>query len=58
MIVIKNFSQTIPNEPNTLDDLTKSDLDAKIHHSYKQSLESKGRPFEEVFGDLESRLNK
>ena len=56
MIVIKNFSQTIPNEPKTLDDLTKSDLDAKIHHSYKQSLEGKGRPFEKVFDDLENTL--
>ena len=40
----------------SLDDLTKSDLDEKIHHSYKQSLEGKGRPFEEVFDDLENTL--
>ena len=52
------FSLTIPSEPKTLDDFTESELNAKIQHSYKQSLEGKGRPFEEVFGDLESRLNK
>ena len=52
------FSITIPNEPKTLDDFTESELNAKIQHSYKQSLEGKGRPFEEVFDDLESRLVK
>ena len=52
------FSLTIPNEPKTLEDYSESELNAKIQHSYKQSLEGKGRPFEEVFDDLESRLNK
>ena len=52
------FSITIPNEPQTLDDFLESELNAKIQHSYKQSLEGKGRPFEEVFDDLESRLTK
>lgn len=52
------FSITIPDEPKTLDTLSDFELNAKIQHSYKQSIEGKGKPFEEVFDDLERRLSK
>lgn len=52
------FSITIPDEPKTLDSLSKSELKAKIKHSYEQSIEGKGRPFDKVFDDLEKRLSK
>lgn len=34
--------------PETGDSLTHAELNAKLQHSYEQSLEGKGRPFEEV----------
>ena len=52
------FSITIPEELKTFDELTESELKNKLLHSYNQSIEGKGRPFNEVFDDLESRLSK
>lgn len=48
------FSLTIPKEPKTLDKLSDAELDAKLTHSYEQSLRSEGRPFSEVFDEIES----
>ena len=31
--------------------MTKDELDAKLQHSYDQSLRGEGRPFEDVFDD-------
>ena len=42
----------------TGDILTHAELNAKLQHSYEQSLEGKGRPFEEVFDDLEKDFAK
>ncbi len=39
------FSLIIPSEPKTLDSLTKEELDAKLQHSYDQSLAGEGRPW-------------
>lgn len=50
------FSLTIPAEPRTLDSMSPSELDAKLQHSYNQSLAGEGRPFEEVFDELERSL--
>lgn len=50
------FEMTIPAEPNTLDTMTAAELDAKLRHSYDQSLAGEGRPFEEVFDELERGL--
>ena len=47
------FPLTIPAEPKTLDVLTDAELNAKLQHSYAQSLAGEGRPFEEVFDELE-----
>ena len=33
-----------------------AELNAKLQHSYEQSLAGEGRPFEEVFDDLERSL--
>jgi hypothetical protein len=45
----QTVSMTIPAEPETLDEMT----DAKLRHSYEQSLAGEGRPFEEVFDEPE-----
>ena len=36
--------------------MTKSEFDAKLQHSYDQSLNGEGRPFEAVFDELERGL--
>lgn len=50
------FPLTIPQEPRTLDTMSKEELDIKLQHSYEQSLAGKGRPFNEVFDELERGL--
>ena len=50
------FSLTIPTEPRTLDSMLRGELDSMLQHSYEQSLAGKGRPFEEVFDELERGL--
>jgi len=50
------FSMNIPFEPKTLDNMTKAEFDAKLQHSYDQSLKGEGRSFETVFDDLERSL--
>ena len=50
------FSLTIPKEPRTLDTMSRSELDSMLQHSYEQSLAGQGRPYEEVFDELERGL--
>lgn len=50
------FAMTLPTEPRTLDAMTREAFDAKLQHSYEQSLAGEGRPFEEVFDELERGL--
>ena len=50
------FAMTLPAEPRTLDAMTDAELNAKLQHSYEQSLAGEGRPFEEVFDELEKGL--
>ena len=50
------FSLTIPVEPKTIDSMTDAELNAKLEHSYKQSLRGEGRPYDEVFDELERSL--
>ena len=50
------FSLTIPEEPRTFDSLSPEELNAKLARSYEQSLRSEGRPFAEVFNELEGSL--
>lgn len=50
------FSLVVPDEPKTLDNMTKAELDAKLQHSYNQSLNGEGRPLEAVFDELERGL--
>ncbi|MBR4473270.1 MAG: type II toxin-antitoxin system RelB/DinJ family antitoxin [Oscillospiraceae bacterium] len=50
------FSLVVPSEPKTLDSMTKAEFDAKLQHSYDQSLNGEGRPFEDVFDALERGL--
>ena len=50
------FSLTMPSEPKTLDSMSADELSAKLMSSYKQSLAGEGRPFSEVFDELERSL--
>jgi len=59
-IIFRNgvpFSLTIPQQPKTLDTMTDAELNAKLQHSYEQAAAGKGRPFREVFDELEKGLN-
>lgn len=47
------ISLTIPCEPLTVDTMSETELDAKLQHSYEQSLAREGRPYAEVFDELE-----
>ena len=50
------FPLTVPEIPKTIDSMTDAELAAKLQHSYEQALAGKGRPFKEVFDDLERSL--
>ena len=50
------FALTIPAEPKTLDTMSDAELNEKLRHSYEQSLAGEGRPFEQVFDELERGL--
>ena len=50
------FSLTIPAAPKTLDSMSRAELDARLQHSYDQSLAREGRPLDEVFDELERSL--
>lgn len=49
------FSITLPSSPRSLDELTQSELDAKLQHSYEQALSRQGKPMDEVFDEIERR---
>ena len=51
------FPLTIPAMPQTMDSMSASELDAKLQHSYEQSLAGEGKPFTEVFDALEGSLS-
>lgn len=50
------FSLTIPNEPRTIDTMSDNELNEKLQHSYEQSLVGEGRPYTEIFDELERGL--
>ncbi len=50
------FPLTIPTEPKTFDSMSDEELNARLEHSYKQALAGEGRPYNEVFNELERSL--
>lgn len=50
------FSLTIPQEPKTMDSLGDAGLNARLQHSYAQSVAKEGRPMADVFDDLENGI--
>ena len=51
------FSLSLPQTPKTLEDMSAEELNAKLQHSYEQSLSGQGRPFQDVFNELEESLS-
>ena len=51
------FSLSLLQTPKTLEDMSAEELNAKLQHSYDQSLSGEGRSFEDVFYDLEKSLS-
>ena len=51
------FSLTVPKEPPTLDSLSEEEFNAKLRHSYEQALAGEGRPYTQVFDELERELH-
>ena len=51
------FSITRPPSHRSLDELTQSELDAKLQHSYEQTLSRQGKPMDEIFDEIERRHN-
>ncbi len=49
------FSLTLPVQPKSLEEMSKSELDAKIEHSYNQALARQGKPMNEVFEEIERK---
>ena len=47
------FSLVIPPEPKTIDTLSEAEFNAKLQHSYDQSIANQGRSMNDVFDDLE-----
>ena len=49
------FSLTLPTQPKSLEEMSKSELDAKLQHSYDQALARQGKPMTEVFDAIERK---
>lgn len=47
------FSLTVPSEPKAFDSLSAEELKAKLQHSYDQSVAGMGKPYAEVFDEIE-----
>ena len=43
-------------EPQTLDSMSDAELNAKLQHSYEQSIAGEGRPYSEIFDAIERGL--
>ena len=52
------FPLTVPSEPGTMDVMSNTEFDAKLEHSYAQSVAGEGRPLDDVFDDPERKLRK
>ena len=50
------FPLTAPRVPRALDDMSQGDVDAMLSHSLAQATADEGRPFAEVFEELERGL--
>ena len=46
-------SPDISELPVTIDSMTEEELNAKLQHSYEQSLLNQGRPYAVVFDEIE-----
>lgn len=49
------FSLTLPTKPVSLEEMTSSELDAKLHRSYEQARSRLGRPAKDAFDSLERK---
>ena len=49
------FPLTLSKAPTTIEGMTRSQLDARLEHSYQQAITRQGRPLNDVFTDLERK---
>ena len=50
------LSLTVPSEPKAFDSLTTDELNTKLQSSYEQSLKGIGKPYQDVFDEIERNL--
>ncbi|MBR6380895.1 MAG: hypothetical protein IKS07_04365 [Lachnospiraceae bacterium] len=49
------FSITLHKKPDSLEEMSKEDLDLKLSHSLKQAQSRQGKPMNEVFEAIERK---
>lgn len=49
------FPMTLLQNNTSLDGISRTELDAKLQHSYDQAMSRQGRPLNAVFADLERK---
>ena len=47
------YQHSVPCEPLTIDTISNTKLNTKLQNSYEQSFNGEGRPYAEVFDELE-----
>ena len=57
IIILKgiHFPMTLLQTPSSPDGISRTELDARLQHSYDQALSRQGRPLSAVFADLERK---
>ena len=58
MIILKNgipFTLEIPSHPKSLEEMSRTDFDAKLQHSYEQAIARQGKPMDEVFAAIKGK---
>ncbi len=49
------FSLTLPEQPKSLEEMSRSELDSKLEHSYNQAIARQGSPIDDTFDRIERK---